>query len=998
MWDFRGCAFCHLPPSASLGPLLGPLGPHYLSVHRPCALWSPEVHETEDGTLFRVLEAIRRGQHLKCSHCGKRGATVGCRVDVCNKTYHVHCANEAGCSFYLNHCVACRAHARRFDFAKEPRHLCPLYSTAPVEEEGQQEVGESDEAQYVTDIDDDDDDDRDDNAGNETENERNKRRRIEIAHLRRVRAKKIMATYRQRQRKHATIENKAKTMDSDDEEHFAKREAARLQRDVAKLHPITLSSRLNTNSDGTKSSHVYQSIYVKPKNKEETTKTDAPTILQATETAATEAIRCTDFSDLAGLDDVITSLQEMVLLPLQYPEVFQHQSTCNGNANATMPPPPRGILFHGFPGTGKTLAARALAGECAKRSPVPITFFSRKGADCLGKFVGEAERTLRLLFEEASKRAPSIIFLDELDALVPVRHGGGGGGTATGGGHQDQIHATVVSTLLSLMDGVADRGHVVVIGATNRPEDIDSALRRPGRFDREVFFGLPSTAQRKAILTALTRRWEHRPSTACLNKVAAETEGWAGADLSGLCTAVVMGAARVTVRTPATATMIQIGDEVWEEALAQSPLPSAQRHATAHCLSRDCQRPVPYCVAPLVLPTLVQVLCAVGKSVLPLPPPVQAAVDVCRGGVQVTKGGKKKKRGGGGGGNDEILERVLMQHGAIEQPPQLIPQQQQQEQQEDDTALPWRSLMIKSPPPPLRILISGEHANLVSGAVLRLFGASCSLHVIHLPALAVAAAEGGSDATATTTVNSSAVVFLLKNAFSRANPRSTLVLYCPQIESWAGEVVSKEGNGGGDVSPSQAWMTFQSMVEQASSRQPILILASSRQPLPDAGLHLLSFFTECITDAPQGVEGISPTSHEKEGMVAQIQKRVHDVAVERIAREAAHVYVKQVNNKKNKSADDENTLGVITPSPALAPPPPPSTSTSTSTNPRLKSGLNIADWEHGQRLFSSVYRFIITLGSTMARDRRCFYAGTQNPLDTGEEASMRVVMMQAAAG
>jgi SpoVK/Ycf46/Vps4 family AAA+-type ATPase len=121
----------------------------------------------------------------------------------------------------------------------------------------------------------------------------------------------------------------------------------------------------------------------------------------------------------------------------------------------------------------------------------------RKGADCLSKWVGEAERQLRLLFEEARNSQPSIIFFDEIDGLAPVRSS-----------KQDQIHASIVSTLLALMDGMDGRGQVVVIGATNRPDAVDPALRRPGRFDREFYFGLPGLEAREKILSIMTSKWE----------------------------------------------------------------------------------------------------------------------------------------------------------------------------------------------------------------------------------------------------------------------------------------------------------------------------------------------------------------------------------------------------------------------------------------------------------------------------------------------------------
>ncbi|KAL0955241.1 hypothetical protein HGRIS_004140 [Hohenbuehelia grisea] len=264
------------------------------------------------------------------------------------------------------------------------------------------------------------------------------------------------------------------------------------------------------------------------------------------------------FDDVGGLDEHIHSLKEMTLLPLLYPEVFQ-------NFGIT---PPRGVLFHGPPGTGKTLLARALAASCRSNGK-GISFYMRKGADCLSKWVGEAERQLRLLFEEARNTQPSIIFFDEIDGLAPVRSS-----------KQDQIHASIVSTLLALMDGMDGRGQVVVIGATNRPDAVDPALRRPGRFDREFYFGLPGLEARERILGIMTKEWKGWPggpegkegekapeeqedvlmdeqereekraarekklkeSKERLKGLAKLTKGYGGADLRALCTEAALNA------------------------------------------------------------------------------------------------------------------------------------------------------------------------------------------------------------------------------------------------------------------------------------------------------------------------------------------------------------------------------------------------------------------------------------------------------------------------
>ncbi|CAH2353920.1 tat-binding homolog 7 [[Candida] railenensis] len=221
-----------------------------------------------------------------------------------------------------------------------------------------------------------------------------------------------------------------------------------------------------------------------------------------------------DFSAVGGLSNYINQLKEMVALPLLYPELYQ-------NFGLT---PPRGVLFHGPPGTGKTLMARALAASCSTPER-KITFFMRKGADCLSKWVGEAERQLRLLFEEAKNQQPSIIFFDEIDGLAPVRSS-----------KQEQIHASIVSTLLALMDGMDNRGQVIVIGATNRPDSVDPALRRPGRFDREFYFPLPDLKARSEILQIHTKKWEPPLPSEFLDKVAGLTKGYGGADLRALCT------------------------------------------------------------------------------------------------------------------------------------------------------------------------------------------------------------------------------------------------------------------------------------------------------------------------------------------------------------------------------------------------------------------------------------------------------------------------------
>uniref|UniRef100_A0A9J7X4U8 ATPase family AAA domain-containing protein 2 n=1 Tax=Cyprinus carpio carpio TaxID=630221 RepID=A0A9J7X4U8_CYPCA len=219
------------------------------------------------------------------------------------------------------------------------------------------------------------------------------------------------------------------------------------------------------------------------------------------------------FDSIGGLGKHISALKEMVVFPLLYPEVFEKFKI----------QPPRGCLFYGPPGTGKTLVARALANECSQGER-KVAFFMRKGADCLSKWVGESERQLRLLFDQAYQMRPSIIFFDEIDGIAPVR--------------------SIVSTLLALMDGLDSRGEVVVIGATNRLDSIDPALRRPGRFDREFLFGLPDREARKDILKIHTRLWDPQLSDVFLEELADKCVGYCGADIKAVCSEAALCALR----------------------------------------------------------------------------------------------------------------------------------------------------------------------------------------------------------------------------------------------------------------------------------------------------------------------------------------------------------------------------------------------------------------------------------------------------------------------
>jgi len=224
----------------------------------------------------------------------------------------------------------------------------------------------------------------------------------------------------------------------------------------------------------------------------------------------------TTYEDIGGLQDEIQRIREMVELPLRHPEIFQRLGI----------EPPKGVLLHGFPGCGKTLLARAVANESE------ANFFSINGPEIMSKFYGESEARLREIFQQAQQNAPSIIFIDELDAIAPKRE------EVTG-----EVERRVVAQLLALMDGLSGRGHVIVIGATNRPGALDPALRRPGRFDREVEIGVPDKQGRNEILQIHTRGM---PVTQDfdLKKLSDMTHGYTGADLASLARETAMKALR----------------------------------------------------------------------------------------------------------------------------------------------------------------------------------------------------------------------------------------------------------------------------------------------------------------------------------------------------------------------------------------------------------------------------------------------------------------------
>ena len=218
------------------------------------------------------------------------------------------------------------------------------------------------------------------------------------------------------------------------------------------------------------------------------------------------------YEDIGGLSDAVEKIREMVEVPLKHPELFERLGI----------EPPKGVLLHGPPGTGKTLLARAVANEADAH------FISIDGPEVVSKWVGESEKKLRSIFEEAEKNSPAIIFIDEIDAIAPKREDASG-----------EVERRLVAQLLATMDGMKSRGKVVVIGATNRPNSVDQALRRPGRFDRELEIGIPDRKGRLEILKIHTR---NMPLTkdVDLKYLADRTHGYAGADVEALCKEAAM--------------------------------------------------------------------------------------------------------------------------------------------------------------------------------------------------------------------------------------------------------------------------------------------------------------------------------------------------------------------------------------------------------------------------------------------------------------------------
>ncbi|WP_277541420.1 CDC48 family AAA ATPase [Haloarcula laminariae] len=222
------------------------------------------------------------------------------------------------------------------------------------------------------------------------------------------------------------------------------------------------------------------------------------------------------YEDIGGLDDELEQVREMIELPMRHPELFQQLGI----------EPPKGVLLHGPPGTGKTLMAKAVANE------IDAYFTTISGPEIMSKYYGESEEQLREVFEEAEENSPAIVFIDEIDSIAPKR-----------GETQGDVERRVVAQLLSLMDGLEERGQVIVIGATNRIDAIDPALRRGGRFDREIEIGVPDKEGRKEILQVHTRGMPLSEKID-IDSYAENTHGFVGADLATLTKESAMNALR----------------------------------------------------------------------------------------------------------------------------------------------------------------------------------------------------------------------------------------------------------------------------------------------------------------------------------------------------------------------------------------------------------------------------------------------------------------------
>ena len=279
-------------------------------------------------------------------------------------------------------------------------------------------------------------------------------------------------------------------------------------------HVVTKGDKITINIMGRKLDLVVSSISPPA----EAVIIGTTTEIKVSEKVAKEELKIprVTYEDIGGLHEEIKQVREMIELPLKHPELFERLGI----------EAPKGVLLHGPPGTGKTLLAKAVANE------TNANFYSLSGPEIMSKYYGESEENLRKIFKEAIENAPSIIFIDEIDSIAPKRE------EVTG-----EVERRIVAQLLALMDGLEERGKVVVIGATNRINAIDPALRRPGRFDREIEIGIPDKNGRKEILEIHTRGMPLAKDVD-LDKLAEMTHGFSGADLAALCKEAAIRALR----------------------------------------------------------------------------------------------------------------------------------------------------------------------------------------------------------------------------------------------------------------------------------------------------------------------------------------------------------------------------------------------------------------------------------------------------------------------
>lgn len=560
--DVLSCAFCHKPELTFSSGVERPLshdpavvedllvGPYYeldrktgrrtaeLWVHKSCALWSPRVFMVGKRMENVVLE-IQRARWLNCAECHKRGASIGCFDRDCDKTYHYKCALDTAraCMLMPSYKLFCTDHAIKRNLTEVialPPELAKIRIDNVQAHMALKQGGAAAAATHGA-----------VGIGDKRRIEQGfyKSEEVYSAFLARATAARAAKAApfahlshlpEQERKRRRKIEALIPTLDEQeaqrkaDAKHAAKRklramtdeerqpEEAKLERQRLKeAEDAKAIAEMNAASDPAVASTAAAASSIPAAS------------AAAVPAPAPSAAAADPWSLVGGLDAHIASLKECVLLPLLYPEIFEAKHIV----------PPKGVMLVGGPGTGKTLLARSLARACTQLGSTgrPVAFFARSGADVLSRYHGDAEMTLRALFEKAERLAPSIIYFDEVDGLAPVRSA-----------KQNQVHASVVTTLLSLIDGIdARRSGVFVLASTNRVDAVDPALRRPGRFDRELVVGLPGLEQRQEILRIHTRQWPEasQVDAAQIQQIATQTVGFSGADLRALCNEAAMFAA-----------------------------------------------------------------------------------------------------------------------------------------------------------------------------------------------------------------------------------------------------------------------------------------------------------------------------------------------------------------------------------------------------------------------------------------------------------------------